>query len=149
VRRGNPKGIAGIDDLTRRDVRLVNRQRGSGTRILLDRLLSQLAERRSVSSSRLVASIRGYENEVRGHAEVMALISTGKADVGLGLRPTGERLDFLPVHEEFFDFAVDRDKLKRSEVQSLTRMLSSKRFAESAKPLGIKTTRESGTVVYP
>ncbi len=149
VRRGNPRRVASIDDLTRKEVRLVNRQRGSGTRILLDHLLSRLAERRSVSVSRLVADVRGYENEVRSHGDVMAQISARKADVGLGLKPTEDRLDFISLHEEFFDFAMDRDKMKRAEVQAFTKLLSSRRFAEGVKGLGIKTTRESGNVVYP
>jgi len=149
VRRGNPKEISGIDDLVREDVRLVNRQRGSGTRILLDNLLSKLAERRSISLARLVKSVRGYENEARSHSDVAAEILARRADVGLGIRISEPRLEFIPIHEELFDFAVDNDTVKRPEVRAFTQVLASREFGKAAEGLGIRTTSETGHAVYP
>lgn len=151
VKRGNPRKISGLDDLTRSDVRFVNRQRGSGTRILLDHVLSQLSKRRSMSFSKLTARIRGYENEVRSHADVVEQILAGRADAGLGMRPTDDDLDFIPIHEELFDFAIDKDRINRREVEVFLRLLSSRKFKETLATVtpGIRTARETGKIVYP
>ncbi len=151
VKRGNPHKITKLDDLTRKDVKIVNRQRGSGTRILLDHLLSKLAEKRSVSVSRLTRGVRGYENEVRSHSGVMEQILASKADVGLGIRPTGNYLDFIPIHKELFDFAIDKDKINRPVVQAFTHLLSSKKFKDALglRRPGIHTIPDSGRIAYP
>src|SRR5690349_15459086 len=94
LKPGNPKHIESLDDLTRPGVRFINRQRGSGTRLMLDALMQQLdIEPESVS---------GYETEEFTHAAVAAYVASGMADVGLGVEPPARefKLDFLPVAAE-------------------------------------------------
>jgi putative molybdopterin biosynthesis protein len=100
VAEGNPKGIRGLDDLARPDVVLVNRNRGSGTRLWLDRQL----QRHSIPAS----ALQGYSREVRTHTAVAEAISQGKADTGLGLLAAAKLsgLDFIDLFEERFDLAL-------------------------------------------
>ncbi|MEM1597381.1 MAG: molybdopterin biosynthesis protein [Pyrobaculum sp.] len=115
VRPGNPKGVRGVEDLLRGDVVVVNRPRGTGTRALLDHLLSQIAERRGVPMEQLAKSIRGYTYEVRTHTAVAAAVAQGRADVGLGVRYAAELygLEFIPVGWEQYDLVVRRGALDR------------------------------------
>ncbi|WP_191061596.1 substrate-binding domain-containing protein [Geminicoccus harenae] len=97
---GNPLGIQAIGDLARAGLRFVNRQKDSGTRLWLDRLLA----RAGVSP----AAIQGYEVEEFTHQAVAALVASGAADAGMGARASAERfgLDFLPLGEETYFLAV-------------------------------------------
>ncbi len=102
VAPGNPKGVGGFDDLTRDDMGYVNRQRGAGTRILLDYELSQ----RGIDP----AQVRGYGREEYTHLAVAAAISSGTADAGLGVRAAARALDldFVPVGWERYDLVIPR-----------------------------------------
>jgi putative molybdopterin biosynthesis protein len=97
---GNPLGIRAIGDLARPGLRFVNRQKDSGTRLWLDRLLAQAG----VSP----AAVQGYEVEEFTHQAVAALVASGAADVGMGARASAGRfgLDFLPLGEETYFLAV-------------------------------------------
>jgi len=100
VARGNPKNIRGVRDLRRRGVRLINRQRGAGTRLLLYARLH--VERVSPDT------VAGYDSQARTHAAVAAAITDGHADVGPGIRAVAETagLDFVPLGFERYDLAV-------------------------------------------
>jgi putative molybdopterin biosynthesis protein len=100
---GNPKSIRSIADLSRRGVRFVNRNRGSGTRLWLDTELSK----QGVEPER----IHGYAHEVRTHSETAALIEAGYADCALGLQAAAARhgLDFIPLFEERYDLVLMRE----------------------------------------
>lgn len=102
VKRGNPKGIWSIKDLTREDVQFVNRQPGSGTRIILDLLLAQEGESN--------ASINGFERVELTHAAVGAYVASGKADVGLGVETAARQfdLDFVPIISERYFLVCDQ-----------------------------------------
>jgi len=102
VASGNPRSIAAASDLTRSDVRIVNREHGSGSRALLDGLL----ERESIPG----ASVNGYEREVSTHVAAAAAVATGGADAAIALRATAAAmgLDFVPIDEVHFDFVVPR-----------------------------------------
>lgn len=106
VRAGNPKRIAGIADLARADVRMVNRQRGSGTRALLEYQLSQEGIDR--------ARIRGYGNEEVTHSAIAAHVASDLADVGPGVAEAAAqyRLDFIPTCTERYYFACRREALE-------------------------------------
>jgi putative molybdopterin biosynthesis protein len=97
---GNPKGLRGMEDLARRDVRFVNRNPGSGTRLWIDRQLRQ--------AGLSAAQVSGYQHEVSTHAEAAALIAAGKADLSIGLESAARAhgLDFLPLFEERYDLAL-------------------------------------------
>ena len=103
VLRGNPIGINALTDLAKPGVRFINRQRGSGTRILLDHLLH--------GCGLTGEKIAGYEMEEFTHQAVAAMIGAGAADAGLGLRAaaTQFKLDFIPLGREVYYFAGHRD----------------------------------------
>ena len=100
---GNPLQLRGIEDLTREDVRFVNRNPGSGTRVWIDAQL-----RKAGIASEL---IRGYDHEVTTHNEAAALIQARKADISLGLQAAASAhgLGFIPLFEERYDLALMRE----------------------------------------
>lgn len=103
---GNPKGIKKIADLARSNVRIVNRNAGSGTRLWLDKELKKL----DIPTDK----VKGYENAVKTHSEAAALIEAAKADVGLGLQAAAyqHNLDFIPLFEERYDLVLPREQEK-------------------------------------
>ncbi|MBM5804686.1 MAG: LysR family transcriptional regulator [Candidatus Verstraetearchaeota archaeon] len=143
MKRGNPKHIRSIEDLRHRGVRLINRNLGSGTRELLDRLLR---EHRIAPKD-----VKGYDFEVRTHEEVARAVEEGRADVGLGLRATASvlGLDFVKVCEESFDFVVERRRLGKSSVRAFIEALKSPRFGREleGRAPGINTLPDTGKVL--
>ena len=99
---GNPRGIRGLQDLARDDVRLANRQKGAGTRVLLDYRLAELG----ISPEK----IRGYEREEYTHLAVAAAVQSGVADCGLGVAAAARalELDFLPLEQERYELVIPR-----------------------------------------
>jgi molybdate transport repressor ModE-like protein len=143
LKEDNPKQIKGVRDLGKREIRLVNRNLGSGTRELLDRLLAQ----QKIPTS----GVKGYDHEVRTHDEVAMEIEEGRADVGLGLRATAARhgLGFVKVCEESFDFAIDTRRMKKGSVQAFLGVLRSKDFKDTIaeKARGLRTLPSTGEIV--
>ncbi len=103
---GNPKGIKRIGDVANPDVRFVNRNAGSGTRLWLDSELHKL----KIPTN----GINGYNKEVKTHTEAARLIETGKADAALGLQAAAHQhgLDFIPLFEERYDLVLPRENEK-------------------------------------
>jgi molybdate transport repressor ModE-like protein len=118
VRKGNPRNLRALADLARRRVRLVNRQPGSGTRLLLDRLLVQAGVDR--------AAIDGYGDEEFTHAAVAATVAAGRADVGFGIGAAAAqfRLDFVPVTTERYLFVCRRSALESTRVRAFRALLA-------------------------
>lgn len=139
VARGNPKRIRGVEDLARRDVRLVNREPGSGARLLLDERL----RRAGVAAER----VRGYGDPARSHLEVGTRVAEGIADVGLAVRPVGQLLGltFLPLQTERYDLVMPNRLLAGHAVLAgfLDALLSREVRAE-IDALGGYDTRETG-----
>ena len=100
VRKGNPKEIHSLEDLKRPDLRYLNRQRGAGTRVLLDYHLGKLG----ITS----AEVTGYQDEEFTHLAVAAAVASGRADCGLGIAAAAAalELDFIPLYEERYDLVV-------------------------------------------
>ena len=138
IQKGNPKGIASLDDLP--NVNYINRQRGAGTRLLLDYELKQ----RAISPQ----AIAGYEREEYTHLAVAAAIATGVADCGLGVRSAALALglDFVPVGWERYDLVVPQAYLEHSGVQNLLTILRSETFRESLASQPGYNTQETGMV---
>jgi putative molybdopterin biosynthesis protein len=103
---GNPKSIKKIADIARANIRFLNRNAGSGTRLWLD---SEL-RRQNIPAEK----INGYENQVKTHSEAANLISQNKADVSLGLQAAAHQhgLDFIPLFEERYDLILPREQEK-------------------------------------
>ncbi len=120
VARGNPLALRGLADLPR--LRFVNRQRGSGTRVLLDYELKRLG----IATSQ----IEGYDQEVYTHLAVAAAVASGVADCGLGLRRAAQalELDFVPVGEERFDLCIPERHVALAGMQALLELLTDGAF---------------------
>ena len=128
--KGNPLGISGIADLTRPGLRYVNRQKGSGTRILID----YLCRRSGIDTS----AIYGYEREEFTHTSVAAQIASGTADAGMGIWSAAQLygLDFLPVCMEQYDLLIPDYAWETPMVQKLLEVLSGIGFRERLEALG-------------
>ena len=128
VAKGNPLGITGIEDLTR--VQYVNRQRGAGTRVLLDYMLSRAGIPKE--------AIRGYDAEAATHMAVAAQVAGGEADCGMGVYSAAHAmgLDFIPVGEEEYDFVMRKDSLEMPEVKCFLKLLGSEAFRKKLDELG-------------
>ena len=139
VQKGNPKGIRGIEDLTR--INYVNRQRGAGTRVLLDYKLKTAGIRPE--------EIDGYDKEAATHMAVAALVKSGGADAGMGVFSAAHAmdLDFIPVGEEEYDFAVRKDTLELLEVKAFLEVLKSSGFREKAEAAGGYSLERTGEIV--
>jgi putative molybdopterin biosynthesis protein len=113
VPQGNPKGIKGFADLTRDDVTYINRQRGAGTRLLLDKHLKDMG----IDPS----DVRGYEKEEYTHMAVASAVLTGVADTGLGVLSAANALGlgFIPVARERYDLAIPGEFLETEMLQAL------------------------------
>lgn len=136
---GNPRRISGIEDLRRPDVTLVNRQKGSGTRILLDQELRQLGLRPS--------DVKGYRHEVDTHLAVARGIAEGEADVGLGIEAAARvsHLDFLPLYRERYDLVMPVENYRSQKLAPLLKVIASKDFRKAATEAGGYDTTQSGT----
>jgi putative molybdopterin biosynthesis protein len=141
VAPGNPKGIASLADLARPDVRFVNRQKGAGTRVLLDFKLRELGID--------PRAIQGYEREEYTHLAVAAAVASGVADVGLGILAAARalRLDFIPLLEERYDLVMPREHYEAELLQPLLAIIRSPAFAAEVTALGGYDARDMGTVL--
>ncbi len=129
VAAGNPMKIRGLKDLSRPDVRFINRQRGSGTRILLDGLLRSL----SIDP----ATITGYGSGEFTHAAVAAFVSSGMADAAFGVEPAARqfKLDFVPIAKERYMLACRSESLRQAPIQELIGLLKSPEFLNCVGPV--------------
>ena len=139
VRPGNPKTIRQAADLTDETVTLVNREEGSGARLLLDQRLRAAG----VDQAR----VRGYENTARSHFEVARTIAGRQADVGIGIRSAAQSfgLDFVPLQSARYDLVVAKSILQsHPTLGHLFDAISSRRFRDEIEALGGYDTRDTG-----
>jgi putative molybdopterin biosynthesis protein len=140
VAPGNPLGIKGIEDLTR--IQYVNRQRGAGTRLLLDYELKQ----RDISPD----SIKGYDSEEYTHLAVAVAVMTGVAECGMGVRSAAIALglDFVGVGWERYDFVIPQEHLAHPVVAHLLSALSDPDFIQQLAAQPGYNVRETGKVQW-
>jgi putative molybdopterin biosynthesis protein len=121
----------------KRDLRMLNRTRGAGTRVLLDLLLEDVARDRGISPSELHAAIAGYDVETRSHNAVAAAVASVRADWGLGIEAVAVAYDlgFAPLRDEEYDFLSLRGRLEREPVEAFLEVLRSQRFREALAEL--------------
>ncbi|MCS6766483.1 MAG: helix-turn-helix transcriptional regulator [Candidatus Protistobacter heckmanni] len=127
--RGNPRKIRGLEDLVQPRLKFVNRQAGSGTRLLIDMMLAKAG----LDSS----AIQGFDTAEFTHAAVAAHVASGMADVGIGVETAARRfgLDFLPLLQERYFFAVDKKALKRYPVNRTVELIRSPAYKEQVRAL--------------
>ena len=137
VAAGNPLGLAGIEDLAG-GVRYVNRQRGAGTRVLLDHLLDR--------GGYDPEGIDGYRREEHTHLAVAAAVASGRADCGLGIRAAARAfgLGFVPVAQEPYDLVTTEPLLATGILDPLLQLLDDSAFLHQIEDLGGYSTAESG-----
>ena len=141
VPKGNPKNIEGIEDLNRDDIVLINRQAGSGTRILLDYRLQQMEMDPS--------SINGYQNEEFTHMSVAVAVLSQTADTGLGIYAAARalNLDFIPVVTEQYDLVIPQPFFESPGVQTLLEVVRSTEFRKQVETLGGYSTHKTGDIL--
>jgi len=142
VARGNPKAIFSLQDLAGGKIRFVNRQPGSGTRVLLDDQLKKLR----IDG----ASIAGYEREEFTHMAVGVAVASGLADAGLGVRAAAQALalDFIPIASEQYDLLIERRFFESDRGEQMLATICSDRFKSAVAALGGYDTAKAGTVLY-
>jgi len=152
VAKGNPKDFHGLPDLLREDIRFINRNKGSGTRTLIDIELKKLAEKLHLSFEKLTSRIKGYDVEAKTHSAVASAVLHGRADVGLGIRTVAEMFDleFIPIAEENYDFLISADSIDKKAAQIFLEILRSEELkAEIEKNFkGIKIHKDAGKMIY-
>ncbi|MGD0424022.1 MAG: molybdopterin biosynthesis protein [Candidatus Bathyarchaeia archaeon] len=151
VQRGNPKNIKGFDDLLRKDVTFINRNRGSGTRLLIDKYLAELARSSKASPSELAVQIQGYAHEAKSHSAVAAAIRNHRADVGFGIRSVAGELDFIKTDNEHYDFLIPRSHEKKQGVKQFIQVLKSPEFSQALRERapGLRTNDQTGETIFP
>jgi putative molybdopterin biosynthesis protein len=129
VKRGNPKGVRSLEDLTNPDVQFVNRQRGAGTRVLLDYHLNLM----TIVPERIV----GYDQEEYTHLGVAAAIASGRADCGMGIAAAAQALDleFIPLFQERYDLVIPKQFGEGDLLAPLFGLLADRRFREAVSQL--------------
>jgi len=138
---GNPKAIKGIEDLDRNDITFINRQAGSGIRILLDYKLNQLGMEPE--------KISGYDNEEFTHMSVAVAVLSGSVDVGLGIFAAAKalNLDFIPVVTEQYDIIIPEEYFETKNVQTLLEIINTKEFKKQVEALGGYSTEKTGEII--
>lgn len=141
IRRGNPLGIKSLHDLAG-EARFVNRQKGSGTRVLLDYLLAK--------ENILADALTGYEDEESTHMNVAQAVLSGRADVGLGARSAANALglDFIPVGEEEYDLVIPIRFMDDERILALLEIIRSADFKRVADNLGGYGTEKTGEIIW-
>ncbi len=141
VKNGNPKNIKTWNDLNRNDITMINREKGSGVRILLDGKLNSL---------NLSNDIKGYENEETSHLSVASCVARGDADVGIGNEKVSKQvdnIDFIPLQKERYDLVIKSSDLNNPVYKSILDILSSKEFKNELEGLGGYDLKDTGKIV--
>ena len=138
VQNGNPHGIQSLNDLVEKSLTFINRQRGSGTRILLDYQLKQLGIEPD--------DIIGYERELYTHLAVAAAVASDAADAGLGILSAAKalNLDFVPIAEERYDLAIPVNFLQMPQLQVILESITQPHFRQRVEALGGYDMRDGG-----
>jgi len=141
VGRKNPKGIKGIEDLARRDISFINRQAGSGTRILLDYRLNRIGIKPD--------DIIGYEHEEFTHMAVAVAVLSGTVDAGLGIYAAARalELDFIPVVTEQYDLIIPQAYFESENIQLMLETINSREFKRRVEALGGYSTEKTGEII--
>lgn len=142
VAKGNPKAILSWKDLVRPDVRIVNRECGSGARVLLDEQLKSL--------SLSITDIQGYSHVEMSHLAVASTVARGDADVGIGIEKAAQQvqgIDFIPLQVERYDIVIRKADADKPLFQALIAALRSKAFLNEVQGIGGYDLSQTGQIV--
>ncbi|WP_069650916.1 molybdopterin biosynthesis protein [Caloranaerobacter ferrireducens] len=141
VAKGNPYNIKSFSDLTRDDITFINRQKGSGTRVLLDYNLKKIG----IDAN----DIKGYQREMNTHMSVAMAVKTGIATTGVGILSAARAvgLDFIPVGYEDYDFLIPFEYLEKIEIQRFISILKSHEFQKRVEKLGGYKFKDTGEII--
>jgi putative molybdopterin biosynthesis protein len=141
VKKGNPKGIKSLGDLAKPGVRFVNRQRGAGTRVLLDYHLNLMTIPQN--------SIEGYQQEEYTHLGVAAAVASGRADCGLGIAAAAQALDldFVPLFQERYDLVIPKPFAEDDLLAPLFGLLADSAFRKAVSQLPGYDVPVMGTII--
>jgi len=131
VANGNPKNITSWDDLKRTDISIISREKGSGTRILLDERLKIM----NIPSTQL----KGYDRECFSHLAMASGVARGSADFALGIEKHGmsvKNIDFVPLQKEKYDLVIKTENLKNPSYQAIINIIRSEDFRLELEGLG-------------
>ena len=142
VSSGNPKGIKGWSDLSRKDISVLNRRVGSSARILMDTQLKRLGIP--------AASVKGYQKIMKSHLTMAAAIAAGEADLAIGTERISRQIDgidFIPLLEERFDLLIKKELLESEAIKTLLKVLSSPEFQKEISHFSGNDYRDLGKIV--
>ncbi|WP_038077631.1 helix-turn-helix transcriptional regulator [Treponema primitia] len=142
IKRGNPKGVTGWEDLKRRDIVIVNREKGSGTRVLIDeklRLMGMDGE-----------AVQGYSSEYKSHLAAATVVSQGQADIAVGSE-TGCKnvrdIKFIPLQTECYDLIIRKADAAKQPYRKILDIVTSKGYRMDLENIGGFNTRETGRIL--
>lgn len=144
VKKGNPKNIVDIRDLVRDDITFINRQAGSGTRLLFDKCLKDAGINPSL--------VNGYNKEEYTHMSIASAVLTGIADTGLAIYSSAKALglDFIPVAKERYDIAIPSEYMNLDLIKALLQIIRfDEEFRLTIKSIGGYDIKDMGKVIYP
>lgn len=139
VRKGNPRQIFSIEDLTKPDISIINRERGSGVRILLDSMFLE----KNINPS----SIIGYSRTVSSHLAAAAMVSKGGADCAIGTRNVAMQfanLEFVYLKDEQYDIVIKESSMNQPEIKGFIKILQSQSFKEEIEAMGLYDVTDIG-----
>ena len=142
VQKGNPKNVKGWSDLGRDDITVLNRRVGSSARILMDTQLKRLG----IPASQ----VKGYDRIMKSHLTMAAAIAAGEADLAIGTERISrqiEKLDFIPLLEERFDFVIKKEMLETEALQKLIKVLNMPAFRKEIAHFSGNDYRDLGKII--
>ncbi len=143
VAKGNPKSIRSWSDFGRTDIRMINREKGAGSRVLLDENLKLLG----FYGSR----VAGYDDENQSHLAVASAVGRGEADVAVGSEKIGhqvDNIDFVPMKRERYDLVVKTEQVDRAEIKTMLEILRSQKFQNEFRSIGGYDICDMGRIVH-
>ncbi|MBC6972741.1 excisionase family DNA-binding protein [Bacillus sp. Xin] len=142
VQKGNPKGIQTWADLNHSSIQFVNREKGSGIRVLVD----EQVRIQNVAKE----NIRGYDSEESNHLGVASQIANGKADVGIGAEKIAQivNVDFIPLMKEQYDLVILKNKENEQLIEAVKEILQSTEFQNELRAIGGYDISKTGQIIY-
>jgi putative molybdopterin biosynthesis protein len=142
VAQGNPKGIRKWQDLIRPGIRFINREKGSGTRVLLNEQFRLLGLD--------TRQINGYEKEELSHLAVASAVARGEADVSLGTEKVSLQvrgIDFIPLQKERYELVIKREDADKPQFKAVIEILQSQEFKKELQGLGDYDLTDTGKII--